>query len=106
MRIENKTAFPVSEITMSLLERKFPDKFFLNVDEIADIVGLSPESIPSALCRGTFPIKPIPHKGRYKQWSIIDTGVWIDEQSHAIINVPIKRRVGRPKSITSGVQAF
>ena len=97
MRTNDKSVFPVSEITLALLERKFPGKLFLNVEEIADIVRLSPESIPSALSRGTFPIEPIDRKGRYTLWSIIDAGVYIDLQTHAIINVPAKRGPGRPK---------
>lgn len=99
----NNPSYPVSEVTLALLEKKFPGQFFLNAEEVAQIVRMSPESVSSALSRETFPIEPINRKGRYTLWSIIDVGVYIDLKTHAIINVPVKRRPGRPKSITSGV---
>ena len=66
-------------LTLENLQRKYPDKILLSVDELADILGIAKRSIynrsgPKA--QNQFPIKPVRYS-KFLKFSIFDIAVFL-----------------------------
>lgn len=65
---------------LDLLQRIYPGKIRLDAKETAAAIGITPGSIRTLRCRGTFAIKSVSEKGYCQYFDIRDVAEYLDAQ--------------------------